>query len=134
MKKGTYIASRASILARSEAWRKLRDEDRYVIVSSWINEAGEGETYDFGELWTRIENEVCNAERLVLYVEPDDFPLKGALVEVGMALAAKVPVFMVAPGVVMDERTLRPVGSWAYHPLVKFVDTMEEALIGANRY
>ena len=129
---GTYIASRASVPERSAAWRRLRDEDGYKITSSWIDEAGVGQSSDLGELWERIVREVTRSERLVLYVEPDDFPLKGALVEVGMALAHRIPIRVVAPGVVLDPVSCRPLGNWMRHCLVRRVDSMEQALAGAT--
>lgn len=122
-----YGASRASIPARGDMWRTLRTCG-FEIISSWIDEDGEGETSDFVDLWTRIRNEVTTADRLILYIEPGDFPLKGALVEVGMALAANVPVFVVAPKVTLDLRSMRPIGSWMAHPLVTQVPTMRKAL------
>jgi len=129
---GTYIASRASLPERSAAWRKLRDVDGYKITSSWIDEAGAGESSDLGELWSRIENEIAFSERLILYVEPDDFPLKGALVEIGIALAHRIPIWIVAPGVAIDPVSFRPLGSWVNHWIVRFADTMETALVGAS--
>lgn len=129
---GTYIASRASLPERSAAWRRLRDVDGWKITSSWIDEAGAGETADLGALWVRIEAEIARSERLVLYVEPDDFPLKGALIEVGMAIAHLIPIRVVAPGVVLEPTSFRPIGSWVRHPLVKFADTMDEALEGTT--
>jgi hypothetical protein len=129
MKKGTYIASRESIPERAVAWRKLR-EDGYIIVSTWIDEIVSG---DLGLLWSRIENEIEFSERLILYVEPDDFPLKGTLVEAGIAIAKKVPIYIVAPNVLIDQSTFRPIGSWINHPLVKIVDTVEEALLNADK-
>lgn len=131
--RGIYIASRASIPARAAQWRLLRDIKGWHIVSSWIDEDEAGATADFSELWLRIEAEIKQSERLILYVEPDDFPLKGALVEVGIALAAGVKVLVVAPGIVLDERTRRPIGSWVDHPLVKLVPNMDVALRGAAR-
>jgi hypothetical protein len=129
---GTYIASRASIPERSAAWRKLRD-DGWHIVSSWIDEAGKGQTEDMADLWSRIEREVCGAERLILYVKPGDFPLKGALIEVGMALASNICIFVVAPEVELEPWSCRPIGSWMHHPLVTRAHSMEEALVGASR-
>lgn len=129
---GTYIASRASLPERSATWRKLRDVEGWKITSSWIDEAGAGETADLGSLWTRIEAEVARSERLILYVEPGDFPLKGALIEVGMALAHRIPIRIVAPGVVLEPTSFRPIGSWVRHPMVTFCDTMAEALEGAT--
>lgn len=131
-RRGTYIASRASIPERSAAWRKLRS-DGWAISASWIDATGDNEPADLSELWLKIQEEVCSSERLVLYVETEDLPLKGALVEVGMGLAVGIKVYVVTPGITMDRETGRPLGSWAFHPHVKFVPDMETALEGACR-
>lgn len=137
MKRGTYIASRASLPERSEAWRKLRDVDGYLIVSSWIDVVAqpinEDNTKPLHTIWENITQEVTTAERVIVYAEPDDFPLKGTLVEVGMALAFGTPIYLVLPGVDIEEDTFRPIGSWINHPLVKLVSTMDEALMNADR-
>jgi hypothetical protein len=132
-KQGIYIASRASFPQHPANWRKLRDVDGWNVTCSWIDEAGAGETADFSELWSRIEAEIKDSERLILYVEPEDFPLKGALIEAGMALALGIKVFIVAKDLVLEKPNFRPIGSWINHPLVQMVDSMETALIGAYR-
>jgi hypothetical protein len=129
---GTYIASRASLPKRAATWRRLRDVDGWKITSSWIDEADVGQTPDLGALWVRIASEVAGSERLVLYVEPDDFPLKSALIEVGIAIANLIPIRIVAPGVVIDPVSYRPIGSWVRHPLVTFSNSVEEALDGTT--
>lgn len=131
---GVYVASRASIPERAAMWRALR-ADGWPIVSTWIDEDGPGQTDDMGELWGRIAEEVTSAAGLVLYVQPEDFPLKGALVEVGMAIAAGVPVVVVAPGVEIDLRSYRPIGSWVGHPAVSVATTPIEAFcqLGISR-
>jgi hypothetical protein len=111
-------------------WRALRDEG-YSITSTWIDEAEAGQTGDMSELWTRIAREVSESGRLVLYVEPNDFPLKGALIEVGMAIALLVPVMVVAPAVLIDA-SYRPIGSWMKHPLVTRCIDVERAMEGAD--
>jgi hypothetical protein len=130
---GIYVASRASVPERGAMWRALR-ADGWPIISTWIDEDGEGATDDFEELWRRIEQEVTGAARLIFYAEPDDLPLKGALIEAGMALAAGVPVYAVLPGVRLEPRSMRPVGSWLAHPKVQIVATVEEALHGIVRH
>jgi hypothetical protein len=125
-RRGVYVASRASVPERGAMWRRLR-ADGWPIVSTWIDEDGEGQTADFGRLWLRICREVTTARALVLYVEPGDFPLKGALIEVGMALGVEIPVVVVAPGVELEPRSMRPLGSWAAHPLVTFAADMPAA-------
>jgi hypothetical protein len=98
-------------------WRTLRASG-FAINSSWIDEAGEGESECLADLWMRIRAEVSAADALILYAEADDFPLKGALIETGMAIGFGKPVLVVTPGVELDPRSLRPLGSWARHPLV----------------
>ena len=71
-----YVASRASIPERPAMWRALREKG-LVISSTWIDEAGEGETADFSELWARIEDEISMSDGLIMYVQEGDFPLKG---------------------------------------------------------
>lgn len=109
-------------------WREFRDRG-VLIVSTWIDEAGEGETECNAHLWRRIQAEIAEAEALILYVEEGDFPLKGALVEVGMALGTGKRVAVVAPGVAIQPHTLRPIGSWAMHPLVTFHQTVRHAIL-----
>lgn len=108
-------------------WRSLRSAG-WSITSSWIDEAGEGETEDFSDLWLRINDEIWQSDALILYAEATDFPLKGALIEVGMALAFSKPVFVCLPGVCLEGRTARPIGSWIFHPSVKRIETLEELL------
>ncbi len=122
---GIYVSSRATVPERVETWRALRAEG-HDIVSSWIDETDAGRC-DWSDLWERISREIAGCARLVVYVEPDDLPLKGVLVEIGMALANGVPVVVVAPGVVLEPRSMRPLGSWLAHPLVARCDTLAEA-------
>lgn len=141
MKKGIYIASRASLPERPAAWRKLRDVDGYMITSSWIDsidktvefQSSEESDKLMSDLWLKFVNEISQSERLIVYVEKDDFPLKGTLVEVGVAIGCGIPIYIVAPGVVIEKDTYRPIGSWIKHPLVKVVDSMSEALVGMKK-
>ena len=95
-----------------------RDCASGIVLTTWIDEAGEGETDDLGELWSRIRAEIEASRALVLYLRPGDFPLKGALIEVGMALAMGKPVHVAMRGVEVEPRSMRPIGSWLHHPLV----------------
>lgn len=127
-----YIASRASIPARSAMWRDFRDLRSVKIISSWIDEAGEGETASFAELWDRIMCEIYACDRLVLYAEQSDFPLKGALIEVGIALGMRKPVTVCLPGIALNGRTHRPLGSWIEHRCVFRCDDISTALSAAD--
>lgn len=129
---GIYVASRASLPARPAMWRGYRDRG-FPIISSWIDEAGEGETASLGDLWRRIDREIDAASVLVLYAEREDFPLKGAYIEVGMALARDIPVLCAFPGVLLDPRSARPVGSWLHHPSCQIFITLDAAMSAAWR-
>jgi hypothetical protein len=122
-----YVASRASVPARGAMWRAFRDQG-VQITSSWIDEDGEGQTQSFTDLWNRIAQEIAAADRLVLYAESDDFPLKGALIEAGIALGMNKPVIVCLPAVDLHPRSFRPIGSWIAHPLVTRNDEIHSAV------
>lgn len=127
MSERIYIASRASVPERSARWRAFRDLG-VDIVSSWIDESGEGQTESYSDLWTRIGFEIANADRLVLYAETDDFPLKGALIEAGIAMGMGKPVTVCLPNIGIEARSCRPIGSWINHPSVVRNDDIRAAL------
>lgn len=108
-----YTASRTA-----HAWMWLEARNRGVnVIASWIDEAGEGETDDWSDLWVKCISEASSADRLVAYHEDGD-EWKGVFVEIGAALVAGVPVTVVGD----------PPGSWLHHPLVSRSSTIEEAL------
>lgn len=67
-------------------WQDLRSKG-HAIISTWIDEAGEGQTADYSELAQRCLDEIEMCHFLVLYCEPDEV-LKGAILEAGAALHA----------------------------------------------
>lgn len=91
-RRGIYIASKTT---HAERWRALRT-DGLPIVSTWIDEAGLGESASLADLWRRNVLEAANAAALIVYHEPGETP-KGALVEIGAAIACGVPVLWVGP-------------------------------------
>ncbi len=121
-----YVASRASLPERPQMWLRLR-AGGWNNTSSWIDEAGEGQTACFTGLWKRIEDEIRRSRGVILYAEEQDMPLKGALIECGLALGMGKPVAVVLPGVRLEPRSMRPVGSWLAHPLVSIHETLEAA-------
>lgn len=123
-----YGASRATNLARPTMWARLRDKQGFDINSSWVDLALAGGALDLSELWANIIKEIKDCDCLVLYVEADDFPLKGAFVEAGVALGLGKPVRIVAPGVPIALDDFKPFGSWAKHPLVSFHSDVEVAM------
>jgi hypothetical protein len=112
---GIYIVSK---IRHAQRWKDLRASG-VPIISTWIDEAGEGETESYPDLWVRCIREASTAERCIVYAE-DGEQLKGALVEVGAALAGGTPVIMVGE--------IEPMKTAANHPLVSRADSIEKAL------
>lgn len=118
---GIYIASKVGYAAR---WRRLRDKAGYQIISTWIDEAKPGQSEDLADLWTRCVDEAKSASCLILYREDGD-DLKGAWVELGVALAACVPL-IIAIGI--GRFTV------ASHPRIRLCSSMENALALYSRF
>lgn len=91
---GIYFASKTK---HAQRWIALRGAG-VPVISTWIDEAGVGETSDWQDLWDRCLREASTAAALVMYVEPGETH-KGSLAEVGAALRAGVPMFWVGPEV-----------------------------------
>lgn len=89
-RKGVYIASK---VRHAVTWKMLRASG-FPVISTWIDEAGDGDTSDFADLWRRCITEAITAEVVIVYRLPGE-ALKGAWTEVGAALAYGVPVYAV---------------------------------------
>lgn len=122
MMRGIYVASRASLSERPAMWRHYRD-DGYPVVSSWIDEAGAGETVDRGDLLARCIREAAGCGAFVLYIGRGDLPLKVAYAEWGAAVAAGAPAY-----VVCDEDDEAPHGRLWDHPGTTRVASVDEAM------
>lgn len=112
-----YVSSKTK---HADLWKDFRSKG-VSIISSWIDEAGPGETKDFGELAERCLLEVSKADKLVLYAKPDEI-LKGTLIEVGAALALGKQVIFVG-----DSKLLNISRAFCAHRLWIDVSSFEEA-------
>ena len=109
----------ASKTVHAPKWRALRAAG-YSVNSTWIDEAGPGESADLVDLARRCIDEAKAADSLLLYCEPGEV-LKGALIEAGAALAAGKVVRQVGTCV-------NDLSALSSHPLWKRYDTLGEAL------
>ena len=107
-----YLASKS---IHAPMWKQWRDQG-YNIISTWIDEAGDGESESMEDLWMRCIDESSRADYLIAYHEPGEI-WKGAFVEIGAALASGKPVVVVG----------EPPGSWIDHPNVTVVSSVETA-------
>ena len=132
-----YVSARAAFPARAARIRRWRDMNRFEINSTWIDDGTSDQIADFPALWAKIEREIREANGLVLYALAPDFPLRGALVEVGMAIGIGKRVAVFSPGVVISGPTRRPFGSWLSMPQCRlcenFLDAYEWADEGVVR-
>jgi len=86
-----YVASK---VRHADYWQKLRASG-VNIISTWIDEAGKGQTFDVAELASRCINEIKKCDALILLVYADE-TVQGALIEVGVAMAYNKPIYCVA--------------------------------------
>lgn len=121
-----YIASKARHRPR---WREFRDGMGYQIISRWIDTgdkyigttAGDAMSdLDYRQLWRECVQDVRDCDVLVLYVEEGEH-LKGALIELGIALGLKKEIIVTGP--------LGDNGTWHYHDKVEVSDKSIEALM-----
>jgi hypothetical protein len=113
-KRGIYVASKTKHAPR---WIALR-AGGLPIISTWIDEAGHGQSGSLADLWRRNVSEASVASVVLAYHEPGDIP-KGALVEMGAALAAGTRVLWVGPS---DGQTL------VHHPLITKCNDLAQAI------
>jgi hypothetical protein len=114
-----YVASKTR---HAHMWKQMR-ADGHLIVSSWIDEAGHGDTLDWADLWRRCVREVSSADICLVYRQGDEL-LKGALIEMGVAFAKDKRVFFVG----------NPGGIDAVnHPLVTVFNSLESAIVAVDK-
>lgn len=108
-----YVASKVKHAAMWKAVRQYLLPKNHAITSTWIDEAGEGETASYTELATRCISEIAASDVLILYCEPGEL-LKGALIEVGAALALGKKVAVVGDCESLS-RVFKSHGLWSEH-------------------
>lgn len=116
----------SSKVKHAPMWRKLQQEVPHVFFDArWIKRAEKEEQMqgdDFHDLWKECQEDIKDADVLLVYAEDGD-QLKGALVEVGMALAFGVQVMLVTA--VEDKHVF---GTWMHASGVGWTSTMEDAM------
>lgn len=89
--KSIYIASKTKHAAK---WIALR-KSGVNIISTWIDEAGAGETKDKSDLCYRCVNESMECDAMIVYAEEGDI-LRGAYIEMGIGMCDRLkPVYLV---------------------------------------
>ena len=118
---GIYVASKVKF---AHVWRAYK-EAGFPINSSWIDMDSTGDPDFFLTLWDLCIEQASTCAALVLYA-PDDSVLKGALVEVGAALAQNKPVIVVG-----DSDGLKSV---KHHRNIRVLTDLDEAMYLAKTY
>lgn len=114
-----YVASKVVHAAK---WQKLRDEG-WPINSTWIDCGEYGAITDWGDHWVKCINEAASADFCLAYCETYEV-LKGALCEIGAALAAGKRVLFVGDYAYVKAKRY----SIMEHPLVTKFNSLEDAL------
>lgn len=115
--KSIYIASKTY---HAHKWIALRAQG-VNIISSWIDEAGEGQTVDKSDLCSRCIKESAICDAMIVYAEDGDI-LKGAFIEMGVALSVPMkPIYLVGNVLVSNS-------AFTYSPQVFIAKTIDEAV------
>lgn len=114
---GIYVASK---IKHAPKWRAYR-EAGFPIVSTWIDEAEEGQSSSYIDLWLRCVQEASNCACLIAYREQGE-KLTGALIEIGCALAG--PRLVLLTGHWDDFKQT----SFTHHPIVQPVPNVNTAM------
>lgn len=117
-KRGIYVASKIS---HAPKWKALRDAG-VPINSTWIDRPFVIDPEELTDLWVYCIAEVQNADALVVYCASPEELLKGALSELGAALALGIPVFAVG----ITHLTIHK------HPGITNLDSLDEAFHAAR--
>lgn len=119
------VSSRA-IPERIKMWRHFKTLG-VTITSRWVElDEQNYQAVCWDSIWCHVVREIAESDMLVFYAKKEDFPLRGAFVEVGIALAFNKPVTVCIPGVDLQSYSARPLGRWVYHPLVSRNDNINK--------
>lgn len=118
----------ASKLHHAAMWRAIGlSRPGVMFTARWLKHMLLGQPEDPAlavEFWQEDITDVVAADAVLIYAEPQD-QLRGALVEVGAALAVGVPVITAGESDFF--------GTWQYHPgVVARAPTVEDALVWAT--
>jgi len=118
--KRVYFASK---LSEAPVWRDICAKSHEIIAHArWLkhNKLGTPDTPDKAvRFWIEDEEDIVSADAVVVYAKEGQH-LRGALIEAGIAIAIRKPLYVVG-----DHPDY---GTWRWHPAVKIVATIEDAI------
>lgn len=122
----------ASKLRHAEMWERICAEcaecTEFQFHARWLKHVKMGTPDDAKNavmFWQQNIQDVLDADIVLVYAEKID-NLRGALVEVGIALGAKIPVIAVVDN---DQG-----GTWQFHPNVLRANNLQHALSCIPRF
>jgi hypothetical protein len=116
-----YIASKIKYAPRLCDLRYEWKQHGIDLHARWFDQAAHEESAtpeDFHIFWMVDQHDVETSRALIVYAEPGD-ELRGALVEVGIAIANGIPVFIAGD--------CSSFGTWRHHPACVKATTLENA-------
>lgn len=120
----------ASKIHNAALFRTLRmNYPEFEFTARWIDldqHEGTATTLDFRRFWIIDVADVCRSDFVLVYANTSDEPLRGALVEAGVAIGRGIHVLAVG-----DARCF---GSWHNHPFVERFWGLPEALDYARKF
>lgn len=118
-----YLASK---LKHAERWRQLaNDNPRHTFTARWPYIVGyvDDSPKNANNFWEHDFNDIDFCDALIVVADPDDV-LRGALVEVGYAIAKGKHVIVVGEN--------DSYGTWRHSYRVRTAETIEQAFTWVN--
>jgi hypothetical protein len=116
----------SSKVKHAPMWREIQQTVPHVFFNArWVKRAereSDLKEGDFLDLWHECQADIESSDVVLVYAEEGDV-LKGALVEVGIALANRIRVLLVTP-----EKNRLAYGTWIHMDEVEWLTSMEEAI------
>jgi hypothetical protein len=116
-----YVSSK---LRHADVWKQAREKG-WPIISSWIDGEKIETAAELDAMWDKYLYEIAHAGMLVLYVR-SGLVLKGALIEVGAAMAQGKPIVVIWDGSRLELEEI--VGTWINHKSVSIVKDVEDVI------
>lgn len=117
---------------QAEKFRWLRDTVGFNVCARWIDLAPESEFVlnEKPKLWQMCMEDVARCDFVLLYSEEESEEQRGALVEIGAAMALNKPIYAIGKC-----RSIMPNGisdvAFTHHPLWNWVHDPENLVKGA---
>lgn len=129
-----YVSSK---VIHAEMWQLLRRDRGVPINSSWIYDPTQFDLMNRNQCskaWAKYVKEVREASCVLAYTTDGDKPLKGGLIEIGIAIGLGKLIFLVAESKDFSTDWMHNLGTWIHHDAVVKCFNLQDGIDLASQY